>query len=83
MVISLPLGCRHLSARTRRAATLNHLGLRWLTENDLNWRIFADISLGAASGLWRYVELGRIISRDELPARFYGIGALTDSAASR
>ena len=36
-------------------------------ENNLNWRIFADILLGAASGVWRYVELGRIISRDELP----------------
>jgi hypothetical protein len=36
-------------------------------ENDLNWRIFADILLGAATGVWRYVELGRSISRDELP----------------
>lgn len=36
-------------------------------ENDLNWRIFGDISLGAARGLWRYVELGREISRDEMP----------------
>lgn len=36
-------------------------------ENTLNWRIFADISLGAANGLWRYVELGHVISREEWP----------------
>lgn len=54
-------------AMRRPRSTKSDEEYRRRLENDLNWRIFADISLGAASGLWRYVEVGRIISRDEVP----------------
>jgi hypothetical protein len=56
----------HMEKR-RPASTKSDEEYRKRLEDNLNWRIFADISLGAASGLWRYVELGRIISRDEVP----------------
>lgn len=54
-------------AKRRPRSTKSDDEYRRTLEDDLAWRIFGDISLGAASGLWRYVELGRIISRDELP----------------
>lgn len=54
-------------ATRRPRSTKSDEEYRRRLENNLNWQIFAEISLGAASGVWRYVELGRIISRDELP----------------
>lgn len=54
-------------ARSRPRSTNSDEEYTRRLENHLNWRTFAEISLGAASGLWRYVELGRVISQDELP----------------
>jgi hypothetical protein len=54
-------------AKPRPRSTKSDEEYRRRLENNLNWRIFADISLGAASGVWRYVELGRIMSLDEVP----------------
>jgi hypothetical protein len=54
-------------ATTRPRSTRSDEEYRKTLENNLNWQIFANISLGAASGLWRYIELGRMISQDELP----------------
>lgn len=54
-------------AMKRPRSTKSNEDYRRILGNNLNWQIFADISLGAASGIWRYVELGRVISQEEIP----------------
>jgi hypothetical protein len=44
-------------AKHRPRSTKSDEEYRKKLENNLNWQIFAEISLGAASGVWRYVEL--------------------------
>lgn len=54
-------------AGSRPRSTKSDDEYRRRLEDDLNWRIFSNISLGAASALWRVIELGRQISREEVP----------------